>query len=66
MDDSTARMAESPAAKEAGKKFPVAGAGEWLGWFSVMHLLMLLYFSDKQAEGQPKSPGLPPMLIWYR
>ena len=28
-----------------------------IDWFSVMLLLILLYFSDKQAEDQPKNPA---------
>ena len=29
-----------------------------INWFSVMLLLILLYFSDKQADDQSRSPGV--------
>ena len=59
--DSAAGIAESPAAGEAGKESSVAGTSEWLDvidWFFIELLLMSLYFPDKQAEDQPKSPSV--------
>ena len=59
--DSAASIADSPAAGEAGKESSVAGTGEWLdviNWFFVELLLMSLYFPDKHAEDQPKSPSV--------